>query len=124
MEKEFGTLSAKLNIIKSSIVEIENFTHKQSELFEVLSRRFPNIEQFTNAFKEAHELRESTKRLEAETNLCAQFVTALSTKINAEKNLLKEKKETERLLIEIISKIDNMDEKTVNNLKKLISSAK
>ncbi|MDR2080785.1 MAG: hypothetical protein LBP54_02715 [Campylobacteraceae bacterium] len=124
MEKEFDILSAKLNIIKDSMAEIENFARKQSELFEVLSRKFPNIEQFTNALKEAHELQERMNHLEAEAAICARTVGILSAKLNSEKNTLKEKQETVHMLIETLSKIDGMDETTLNNLKKLMSGFK
>jgi chromosome segregation ATPase len=124
MEKEFDILSAKLDAIKGSMVEIENFARKQSELFEVLSRKFPNIEQFTNALKEAHELQEHTKRLEAEANICVRTVSILSARLNSEKNALKEKQKIIHILIETLSKVDGMDETTLNNLKKLISSFK
>ncbi|MDR2789959.1 MAG: hypothetical protein LBB59_03175 [Campylobacteraceae bacterium] len=133
MEKEFDILSAKLNIIKGSMVEIENFARKQSELFAVLSRKFPNIEQFTNALKEAHELQERAKYLETETNICARSAGVLSAKLSSEKNILKEKEEAVRILkekeeimhilAETLSKIESMDETALNDLKKLISSS-
>ncbi|MDR1975866.1 MAG: hypothetical protein LBQ18_02610 [Campylobacteraceae bacterium] len=124
MENEFDTLSAKLDSIKSSIAEIENFTHKQSELFEVLSRRFPNIEQFTNALKEAHELQDSAKRLGADSENAAQIIHDLPIKLNVQKAALKEKSDIRQALIEILGKIESMDENMVGNLKKLISDVK
>ncbi|MDR0666597.1 MAG: hypothetical protein LBF71_04210 [Campylobacteraceae bacterium] len=128
MEKEFDILNKKLKGIKNSIAEIENFTHKQSELFEVLSKKFPNIEQFTNALKEAQELQNCAKYLQNEADASVQTLDVLSSKLNAQKTalnsqkiILKEKINTRRIVIDILNKIDDMDEHSINNLKKLLS---
>ncbi|MDR2100651.1 MAG: hypothetical protein LBP40_07500 [Campylobacteraceae bacterium] len=124
MDKEFDILSAKLDMIKGLMVEIENFAHKQSELFEVLSRKFPNIAQFTNALKEAHELQECTKQLKSQADICTQSVNILSARFDSEKNMLKEKQESVRIIIETLSKAESMNETALDNLKKLMSSFK
>ncbi|MDR1007809.1 MAG: hypothetical protein LBL65_04495 [Campylobacteraceae bacterium] len=131
MEKEFDILNEKLKGIKNSVIEIENFTHKQSELFEVLSEKFPNIEQFTNALQEARELQECTKYLQNEADASVQTLDTLllklssqKTALNAQKIILKEKISTRRIVIDILSKIDDMDEAGINNLKKLLSGIK
>jgi hypothetical protein len=131
MEKEFDILSEKLKGIKNSVAEIENFTHKQLELFVVLSKKFPSIEQFTNALKEARELQDCTKYLKNETDISIQTLSVLlsnlntqKTALNAQKIMLKEKIHTRRMVIDILNKIDDMDEDSVNNLKKLLSGVK
>ncbi|MDR3345697.1 MAG: hypothetical protein LBS73_00845 [Campylobacteraceae bacterium] len=53
---KFDIVNEKLNTIKELNKEIEAFMHKQSELFAVLNEKFPKIEQFSNALKDANEL--------------------------------------------------------------------
>ncbi|MDR2635381.1 MAG: hypothetical protein LBC08_00975 [Campylobacteraceae bacterium] len=129
MENEFDILNEKLKGIKNSVVEIENFTHKQFELFEVLSKKFPSIAQFTNALKEAEELQECTQYLQEEAEESIKTLDILISKLNtqktalnAQKVILKEKISTRKIVIDILNKIDDMDEVGIDNLKKILSS--
>ncbi|MDR0762775.1 MAG: hypothetical protein LBF13_07000 [Campylobacteraceae bacterium] len=131
MEKEFDVLNRKLKGIKNSIAEIENFTHKQLELFEVLSKKFPNIEQFTNALKEAQELQNYTKYLQNEADISVQTLDILFSKLNAQKIaldsqkiILKEKISARRIVVDILNKIDDMDKDNIDSLKKLLDGVK
>jgi predicted nucleic acid-binding Zn-ribbon protein len=53
----------KLTAMRELSHEVEIFTHKQTELFDALNQKFPKIEQFSNALKDAHELQMFTDHL-------------------------------------------------------------
>jgi cell fate (sporulation/competence/biofilm development) regulator YmcA (YheA/YmcA/DUF963 family) len=111
MEQDiFGSIHEKLNSIKEIIVGIENFTHKQTELFEALNNKFPHIEQFSNALRDANELLMFTESIQADTNSCIEHLEELQSSYMSELQKQSKIKSINKTLSEISSKLDNVDE--------------
>ncbi|MDR1460689.1 MAG: hypothetical protein LBI78_03515 [Campylobacteraceae bacterium] len=73
-QNRFDIIREKLSSIKEVTVGIENFTHKQTELFEALNDKFPNIEQFSNALRDANELLMFAESIQADADTCIEHL--------------------------------------------------
>ncbi|MDR2341900.1 MAG: hypothetical protein LBD84_02515 [Campylobacteraceae bacterium] len=83
-QNRFDIVREKLNSIKEITIGVENFTHKQTELFEALNSKFPNIEQFSNALRDANELLMFAESIQFDIDACLEHLEQLQNAYNLE----------------------------------------
>jgi uncharacterized protein YoxC len=109
-QTKFDIIDEKLKTIKELTKEIEAFTHKQSELFEVLNQKFPKIEQFSNALKDANELFMFVEHLTECADVSLKEIKNIQLSLGAQETERKKDEEVKAALIEelklILSKLE------------------
>ncbi|MDR0579866.1 MAG: hypothetical protein LBG21_04620 [Campylobacteraceae bacterium] len=111
-QNKFDIVHEKLNSIKGITISVENFTHKQTELFEALNSKFPNIEQFSNALKDANELLVFAKNIQSDVDICLEHLEQLQNANNLESQKYLKIGDIKRTLDDIsleFDKINNLD---------------
>ncbi|MDR1284907.1 MAG: hypothetical protein LBJ88_01755 [Campylobacteraceae bacterium] len=109
-QSKFDVIREKLGSIKEITVGVENFTHKQTELFEALNDKFPNIEQFSNALRDANELLMFVESIQTDTNTCMEYLKSLQDDYAAEFQKRSKINKTNKILNNISSELDNADD--------------
>jgi hypothetical protein len=109
-QEKFNSLNEKLEFIKESTREIENFTHKQTELFAVLHKKFPTIEQFSNALKDAEELFGLIEDLQKDADICLDGIKEIQNDQLIEFQKNRETKEIKTLLYQISLQVDEIND--------------
>jgi adenosine/AMP kinase len=109
-QNSFNLIIERLNSIKEITVGVENFTYKQTELFEALNGKFPNIEQFSNALRDANELLMFVENIQSDANICIENVKQLHNIHIAELQKQSKINSINQTLNSISSKLNDIDE--------------
>ncbi|MFV0480876.1 MAG: hypothetical protein ACK5LP_02720 [Campylobacteraceae bacterium] len=78
------SLKDRLTNLAGVSTKIETFANKQAELFKILNEKFPNIQQFSNALKDANALLQTTKDIGYLTSESVKDLDVLSDDIKKE----------------------------------------
>ncbi|MDR0407691.1 MAG: hypothetical protein LBH45_02060 [Campylobacteraceae bacterium] len=109
-QNRFDIIREKLSSIKEIIVGVENFTHQQTELFEALNDKFPNIEQFSNALRDANELLMFVENIQSDANACVEHLKSLQNDYVSEFQKYSKISEINKSLNDISSSLDSADD--------------
>jgi adenosine/AMP kinase len=109
-QNRFDAMHEKLNSIKEIVVGVENFTHKQTELFEVLNAKFPHIEQFSIALRDANELLMFVENIQIYANDCIEHLKKMKEACEAEIQKQMMIKDMNKMLNKVSSELYDIDE--------------
>jgi methyl-accepting chemotaxis protein len=107
---KLNNINEKLNAIDDIIKEIEAFTHKHTELFEALNQKFPNIEQFSNALKDANELYMFVEGLKEYAKTCSNEIKSIELLLASKNEEEAKTKEIKQTITEALLKINVLND--------------
>ncbi|MDR3178030.1 MAG: hypothetical protein LBT96_03500 [Campylobacteraceae bacterium] len=109
-QNRFDIIRERLNSIKEVTAGVENFTHKQTELFEALNNKFPSIEQFSNALRDANELLMFAEGIQSDIDICLQHLEQLQNAYVLEIQQYSKITEIKKTLNDISSELDGVSD--------------
>lgn len=123
VDNKMSSLKNNISDIDILVKDIDIFLKNQYELFEVLSAKFPNIKQFSNALQDADDLSITVSNIKKKSSSCKDDLVSLEEVLEIRERQSKYNNEAKNVFTKLFLHIDDIvdNPSTLAELKKIIS---